>query len=209
MSSPRGKTVKRVVDLALAAPALVLSLPVQAVAAVAIARSMGRPVLFRQERPGLHGEPFQMVKFRTMRKPDPEQGLITDAERITPLGQFLRSSSLDELPALWNVVKGDMSLVGPRPLLMQYLERYTPEQARRHDVRPGITGLAQISGRNAISWEQKFAYDVQYVDSQSLIGDLTILVRTVLRVLRRDGISASGEATMPEFTGAVDQRGSA
>lgn len=193
---------KRLLDLALTTPALVLSLPVQAVAALAIRRTMGSPVLFRQRRPGLDGEPFEMLKFRTMLLPDPERGLVSDADRMTRLGGFLRSTSLDELPTLWNIVKGDMSVVGPRPLLVQYLDRYTPEQARRHEVRPGLTGLAQVSGRNAISWEEKFTHDVEYVDGLSFSLDVRIILRTVLQVLRRDGIAAEGEVTMPEFLGS-------
>lgn len=192
---------KRALDLVLTVPAFVASLPVQAATALAIRAAMGRPVLFRQERPGLNGQPFEMVKFRTMLNPDPERGLVTDEQRMTRLGSFLRSTSLDELPTLWNIVKGDMSVVGPRPLLMRYLDRYTPEQARRHEVRPGLTGLAQVSGRNAITWEEKFAYDVEYVDHQSLRGDLALIARTMGQVLRRDGISADGSATMPEFLG--------
>lgn len=192
---------KRTLDLLVAGPALVLSLPVQAITAVAIRIKLGRPVLFRQARPGLNGEVFEMLKFRTMLLPDPERGLLTDADRMTRLGAFLRSTSLDELPTLWNIVRGDLSVVGPRPLLVRYLDRYSPEQARRHEVRPGLTGLAQVNGRNAISWEDKFAYDVQYVDQHSLALDVRIILRTVLQVLRRDGISASGEATMPEFRG--------
>jgi lipopolysaccharide/colanic/teichoic acid biosynthesis glycosyltransferase len=193
---------KRALDLALTVPALLASLPVQVVTAVAIRVTMGRPVLFRQQRPGLDGRPFEMLKFRTMLLPDPERGLITDADRMTGLGSFLRSTSLDELPTLWNIVKGDMSVVGPRPLLMHYLERYSPEQARRHEVRPGLTGLAQVSGRNALSWEAKFAHDVTYVDSLSPGLDLRIIARTVRQVLRRDGISADGAVTMPEFMGS-------
>ena len=158
---------KRVLDLALTTPVLCVSLPVQAATALAIRIRMGRPVLFRQQRPGLDGEPFEMLKFRTMLQPDPERGLVTDADRMTGLGSFLRSTSLDELPTLWNIVRGDMSLVGPRPLLVQYLGRYSPEQARRHEVKPGLTGLAQVSGRNAISWESKFRHDVEYVDNHS------------------------------------------
>lgn len=193
---------KRLMDLALTTPALLASLPVQAATALAIRITMGRPVLFRQQRPGLDGAPFEMLKFRTMRLPDPERGLVTDAERMTRTGAFLRSTSLDELPTLWNIIRGDMSIVGPRPLLMQYLERYTPEQSRRHAVRPGLTGLAQVSGRNALSWEDKFARDVEYVDHNSLTVDLRIIARTVVQVLRRDGISAEGEATMSEFMGS-------
>ena len=192
---------KRLLDLVLTTPVLCASLPVQAATALAIRVRMGRPVLFRQQRPGLGGEPFEMLKFRTMLQPDPERGLVTDAERMTGLGSFLRSTSLDELPTLWNIVRGDMSVVGPRPLLMRYLHRYSPEQARRHEVRPGLTGLAQVNGRNAISWEDKFNYDVTYVDTHSLWGDLQIILRTVLQVARRDGITAAGEATTTEFMG--------
>ncbi|GAA1788561.1 sugar transferase [Nostocoides veronense] len=192
---------KRLLDLVLTIPALLLSLPVQAVTAAAIRMTMGRPVLFRQTRPGLHGEPFEMLKFRTMLQLDPKRGLVTDADRMTGLGSFLRSTSLDELPTLWNIVRGDMSVVGPRPLLMQYLGRYSPEQARRHEVKPGLTGLAQVSGRNAISWESKFRQDLKYVDNHSVLLDLKIILRTAVQVLRREGISAEGEATMPEFTG--------
>ena len=195
--------LKRALDLTLTGPALVLSLPVQAVTAAVVAVSMGQPVLFRQQRPGLHGEPFEMMKFRTMLAPDPERGLVTDADRMTRVGSVLRATSLDELPTLWNVVKGDMSLVGPRPLLMQYLDRYTPEQARRHEVRPGLTGLAQVSGRNAISWEAKFAHDVEYVDTHTVRGDLRIIFQTIVKVIRRDGIAADGDATMPEFMGVA------
>ena len=156
-----------------------LSLPVQLAIAVAVAMKIGRPILFRQARPGLHGKPFVMVKFRTMLPIDPSRGWTDDASRMTPFGRTLRSTSLDELPTLWNIIRGDMSVVGPRPLLMKYLERYTPEQARRHEVRPGLTGLAQISGRNAISWEQKLALDVQYVHNRSLIIDFKMIVATI------------------------------
>lgn len=194
-----GDRAKRALDLLAGGAALVLSLPVQAGIAVAIRNVMGPPVFFRQPRPGKNGVVFELVKFRTMRHPDAKH--VTDAERLTRLGQFLRSTSLDELPTLWNVVKGDMSLVGPRPLLVEYLPLYTPEQARRHEVRPGVTGLAQISGRNALSWEDKFALDVRYVSTRSLMMDLRILTGTVLRVMRRDGISAEGEATMNPFAG--------
>lgn len=195
-------SAKRYMDLALVLPTWVASLPVQALTAAAVRVTMGRPVLFRQQRPGLHGEPFTMVKFRTMLDPDPKRGLVEDADRLTPLGKFLRSTSIDELPTLWNILKGDMSIVGPRPLLMRYLDRYTTEQAQRHEVRPGLTGLAQVNGRNALSWEEKFSYDVAYVDSHSLIGDLRIILATVVSVVRRDGISAEAEATMPEFMGS-------
>lgn len=198
---------KRAFDLAVAVPALVATLPVQGLVAVVVARRLGRPVLFKQQRPGLHGEPFQMVKFRTMLPADPDAGLVDDADRLTGLGRFLRSTSLDELPSLWNIVRGDMSLVGPRPLLMSYLPLYSSAQARRHDVRPGLTGLAQVSGRNALTWERKFELDVDYVENHSLRGDLAILLATVTKVLKRDGIAAEDSATMPAFTGSpLDQR---
>ena len=192
---------KRGIDLLAAVVGLVLTAPLQAVIALLVARIMGRPVLFRQQRPGRDGKPFMLVKFRTMSAPDESRGLLDDARRLTPLGMRLRSTSLDELPTLWNVLRGDMSLVGPRPLLMRYLERYSPEQARRHDVRPGVTGLAQVSGRNALTWEEKFAADLDYVRRRNLGLDISILVHTVRAVLRRDGISADGVATMPEFLG--------
>lgn len=198
----RNDRVKRAMDLAVAVPLLILTLPVQAVTGLLIRFRLGSPVLFRQRRPGLHGEPFVMVKFRTMLTVDPGRGWVDDASRMTPLGHRLRATSLDELPTLWNIIRGDISLVGPRPLLMQYLDRYSSEQARRHEVRPGVTGLAQVSGRNALSWEDKFRLDVEYVDNHSLGGDLKILLATVRSVVRRDGINAAGEATMPEFLGS-------
>jgi lipopolysaccharide/colanic/teichoic acid biosynthesis glycosyltransferase len=198
MTAYRGK---RALDLALAIPALVVSLPVQAVIAAGVRHQLGSPVLFRQTRPGLRGRPFVMQKFRTMRDVDPAAGLVTDDDRITPFGAFLRSTSLDELPTLWSIVRGDMSIVGPRPLLMQYLPLYNAEQARRHEVRPGLTGLAQVSGRNAISWDDRFRLDVEYVETASLLTDLRIIARTVGKVLRRDGISAEGTTTMPVFLG--------
>ena len=168
-----------------------------------IRRRIGSPVLFQQLRSGLHGRPFKMIKFRTMTEARGLDGcLLPDAERLTSLGRFLRASSLDELPELWNVLKGDMSLVGPRPLLMEYLPLYSEEQARRHDVRPGITGWAQVNGRNALSWEEKFKLDVWYVDHRSMWLDLRILWLTVRKVLMREGINAAGEATMPRFTGS-------
>jgi lipopolysaccharide/colanic/teichoic acid biosynthesis glycosyltransferase len=194
--------MKRIFDFLLATLALVmLSIPFLLLV-WSIRRKLGSPVFFRQRRPGLYGEPFEMVKFRTMtdaRGPDGQ--LLPDAERLTPFGRFLRSTSLDELPELWNVVKGDMSLVGPRPLLMEYLPLYSAEQARRHEVRPGVTGWAQVNGRNALSWEDKFRLDVWYVDNHSLWLDLKILWLTVRKVLVREGISADGEATMSKFTG--------
>ena len=165
---------------------------------------LGSPVLFRQQRPGLRGKPFTLYKFRTMRDAVDAQGQpLPDSQRLTPLGCFLRASSLDELPGLFNVLRGDMSLVGPRPLLMEYLPLYTPQQARRHEVRPGITGWAQVNGRNAISWQQKFELDVWYVDNRSFALDLKILWLTVLKVFKREGISAAGEATMPVFKGTA------
>lgn len=198
---------KRLLDLCVALPVWLLTLPVQAASALAVGMSMGRPVLFRQTRPGQNGRPFEMIKFRTMRAPDPARGLVTDADRVTRVGAFLRSTSLDELPTLFNVVQGDMSLVGPRPLLMDYLPLYTPAQARRHNVRPGVTGLAQVSGRNALSWEEKFALDARYVDEWSLGLDLRILGRTVVKVLRRDGVAAEGHVTMAPFTGSETPSG--
>ena len=198
--------MKRVFDSILAlCGVLVLALPLLIL--VWLVRSkLGSPVFFRQVRPGLHGKPFEMVKFRTMTSErGPDCRLLPDAVRLTPFGRFLRATSLDELPELWNVLKGDMSLVGPRPLLMEYLPLYTPEQARRHEVRPGITGWAQVNGRNAISWDDKFKLDVWYVDNRSLWLDIEILWLTVKKVLVRDGISAAGEATMHRFTGSSTQ----
>jgi lipopolysaccharide/colanic/teichoic acid biosynthesis glycosyltransferase len=194
--------IKRLFDILASATALVLLSPVIAIVAWQISRKMGSPVLFRQTRPGLNGRPFQMVKFRTMKDAvDAEGNPLPDSERLTPFGQFLRSSSLDELPELWNVLKGDMSLVGPRPLLMEYLPLYSTEQYRRHEVRPGVTGWAQVNGRNSLSWDEKFKLDVWYVDNRSLWLDIKILFLTVKKVLVRDGISAEGEATMAKFTG--------
>ena len=190
---------KRLLDLVVAVPILLLSLPVQAVAALAIRLTMGSPVLFSQTRPGLNGQPFEMRKFRTMHPIDSSRGWTDDSSRLTRVGALLRSTSIDELPTVWNIIRGDMSLVGPRPLLMSYLGRYSPVQARRMEVLPGLTGLAQVNGRNAQSWDERFAWDVEYVDSASLRTDLKILLRTVITVALRDGISAEGEATMPEF----------
>lgn len=196
------RLAKRVLDILGAGIGLLLLSPVLLVVSLLILRQMGRPVFFRQIRPGLHGRPFGMVKFRTMRDAlDAEGNPLPDSERLTRLGRFLRSSSLDELPELWNVLRGEMSLVGPRPLLMEYLPLYSPFQARRHEVRPGVTGWAQVNGRNAITWDEKFALDVWYVDNQSLWLDLRIIGLTIRKVLRREGISAAGEATMPKFTG--------
>jgi lipopolysaccharide/colanic/teichoic acid biosynthesis glycosyltransferase len=198
----RSPAVKRGFDIVAATVALVVALPILAVLAVAVRVSMGRPVLFRQRRPGRNGRPFEMVKFRTMLPATgPSRAVANDAGRLTPLGRFLRRTSLDELPELINVLAGDMSLVGPRPLLMEYLDRYTPEQARRHLVRPGITGWAQVNGRNALTWEQRFALDTWYVDNWSLRLDLKILAMTVRQVVTGRGVSAEGHATMPDFTG--------
>ena len=192
--------LKRVFDVVVSATALVVLAPVMGLIALLVWRTMGRPVLFRQARPGLHGKPFVMYKFRTMRDlRDAGGNLLPDEARLTPFGRWLRATSLDELPELVNVLRGEMSLVGPRPLLMEYLERYTPEQARRHEVKPGITGWAQIHGRNNLSWEERLRLDVWYVDHWSLWLDLKILWRTLWMVLRREGISAQGHATMPRF----------
>jgi lipopolysaccharide/colanic/teichoic acid biosynthesis glycosyltransferase len=203
--SKRAQAVlKRALDVTLSASALAALAPVLAGLAVAELVVHGWPPIFSQRRPGQHGRVFTLYKFRSMKEArDAAGALLPDGDRLTRFGSFLRSTSLDELPELVNVLKGDMSLVGPRPLLVQYLDRYTPEQARRHEVRPGITGWAQIHGRNALSWEEKFALDVWYVDNWSLALDARILLRTLAAVLRREGISAAGEATMPEFTGSV------
>jgi lipopolysaccharide/colanic/teichoic acid biosynthesis glycosyltransferase len=193
--------VKRLFDLILVVPSVILMAPFMGLIAVLVRLSMGSPALFRHQRPGKGGRPFVMLKFRTMREArDAGGNPLADQERLTPLGRFLRSTSLDELPELFNVLKGNMSLVGPRPLLMQYLERYTPEQARRHEVKPGLTGWAQVNGRNAIAWEEKFSLDVWYVDNRSLWLDMKIIGMTILKVIRREGISEQGRATMSEFT---------
>lgn len=181
---------------------LIVLSPVIAVVTMLVAAKLGRPVIFAQDRPGRNGEIFRLYKFRTMKSPDASRGLVSDENRLTGFGRTLRSTSLDELPTFVNVFRGEMSVVGPRPLLVQYLQRYTPEQARRHDVRPGITGLAQVSGRNSISWEQKFALDVDYVDRLDFALDFRILVRTISSVLSRDGISADGHVTAEEFLGS-------
>ncbi len=192
--------MKRLFDFSVSAALLVLLAPLLAGIAVLVRLRLGSPVLFKQIRPGLDGKPFEIIKFRTMTGARAADGtLLSDAERLPPFGQWLRSTSLDELPELINVLRGDMSLVGPRPLLMQYLPLYTVEQARRHDVRPGVTGWAQVNGRNAISWDEKFALDTWYVDNHSLWLDLKILQMTAQAVLSRHGITAEGEATMPPF----------
>ena len=195
--------MKRLFDLLLSfGLLLVLALPLLLLW-VLVRRKLGSPVLFRQIRPGQHGRPFMMVKFRTMTDECGADGeLLPDAQRLTAFGRFLRATSLDELPELWNVLRGEMSLVGPRPLLMEYLPLYSPEQARRHEVRPGITGWAQVNGRNALSWEERFKLDVWYVDHRSLGLDLRILWLTLRKVIVREGINAKGEATMPKFTGS-------
>jgi sugar transferase EpsL len=198
--------VKRCIDIVCSGLGLVVVFPILVVLALLIGIQMGRPIMFKQMRPGLNGDPFYMYKFRTMTNAKDEQGNpLPDEQRLTRLGKFLRNTSLDELPELFNVLKGDMSLVGPRPLLMQYLDRYTPAQARRHEVKPGITGWAQVNGRNAITWEEKFALDVWYVDNWSLWLDIRILAMTVVKVFKREGISAAGEATMPEFMGILKE----
>jgi sugar transferase EpsL len=195
--------LKRFIDVLVSAVALLLLSPILALTALLIRLKMGSPVLFRQTRPGLHGKPFTFYKFRTMTCDCDENGcFLADECRLTRLGLFLRRTSLDELPQLWNVLKGDMSLVGPRPLLMEYLPRYSPEQMRRHDVKPGITGWAQVNGRNAITWEQKFELDVWYVDNWSLALDIRILFLTVANVLKREGINQQGNATMERFLGS-------
>ncbi len=204
VASYRGK---RFIDVVVAIVGLIVTAPVQAVVAGLIRWNMGTPVLFRQVRPGLHARPFALLKFRTMLTPEQAGNAREDADRLTPLGRRLRAASLDELPSLWNVLRGDLSLVGPRPLLLHYVPHYTPEQARRHEARPGITGLAQVSGRNALDWESRLGLDVSYVDRCSFALDAAILWRTVLPVLRRQGISAPGEATMPPFV-PVPQPGS-
>ncbi|KIE19536.1 sugar transferase [Vibrio sinaloensis] len=198
--------MKRTFDIIASISALILLSPVIAIVAWKIRKNLGSPVLFRQTRPGLSGKPFEMVKFRTMKDAVDQQGNpLPDSERMTPFGDKLRNSSLDELPELWNVLKGEMSLVGPRPLLMQYLPLYSKDQSRRHDVRPGVTGWAQINGRNAISWEEKFALDVWYVDNKTLWLDIKILFLTVKKVFVKEGISADGHVTIEPFTGSQDQ----
>lgn len=193
---------KRLLDLLLTLPALIVLSPVLGIIALLVRWKLGAPLLFTQQRPGRHGKPFTLYKFRTMTDEyDSDGNLLPDAQRLTAFGKFLRKSSLDELPELFNALRGDMSLVGPRPLLMHYLDLYTPEQNRRHEVRPGITGWAQINGRNALSWEEKFELDVWYVDNVSLWLDLKILFLTVLKVLRREGISQYGHVTMPQYQG--------
>ncbi|MEU1972066.1 sugar transferase [Microbacterium sp. NPDC019599] len=195
------EVVKRAIDIGAASVLLVLTAPLQLVLAGLVAKNLGRPVIFRQPRPGKDGEVFTLLKFRTMLPVNKAKGWVTDADRLTPFGRQLRSLSLDELPTLWNVLRGDMSLVGPRPLLVEYLPLYSPEQARRHEVRPGITGLAQVRGRNSLSWGTKFKYDVMYVERRSLRLDLRILMATARSVFRREGINLEGQATTSKFGG--------
>jgi lipopolysaccharide/colanic/teichoic acid biosynthesis glycosyltransferase len=199
---------KRAIDLALTLPGLIIISPVLLIIAIGLLITQGPPIIFTQQRPGLKGKPFQNLKFRTMNsKRDDDGNLLPDGERLTPFGKFLRAFSLDELPEVINVIRGEMSLVGPRPLLMQYLERYTPEQARRHDVLPGMTGWTQINGRNTLTWEDKFLYDVWYVDHWSLTLDVKILLITFWKVIKREGISQPGHATAEEFMGNTAQSG--
>lgn len=210
MQSPRRTRTlraKRLSDIVGASLALVALAPVLAVVAVLVAARLGRPVLFRQPRPGLHGKTFTIVKFRTMLEPDPAAGLVSDNDRLTPFGSFLRSTSLDELPSLWNILRGDMSFVGPRPTLCRYLDLYTAEEARRHDVLPGLTGLAQVRGRNALPWPERLRSDVEYVDTVTLSLDLRILLRTVVVVLRREGIAAPGHVSSDVFEGTAAMTG--
>ena len=198
--------LKRLLDIIIASIALILLSPLYFFVAYKVKKNLGSPVLFRQVRPGLHGKPFEMIKFRTMRDALDAQGNpLPDSERLTPFGKMLRSSSLDEMPELWNVIKGEMSIVGPRPLLTEYLPLYNTEQAKRHNVRPGMTGHAQVNGRNAIGWEEKFKLDTWYVENQSILLDFKIMFKTVHKVLAKDDISAEGEATMTKFTGTLSK----
>ena len=197
--------LKRFFDIAVATTALIILSPVYAITAYKVKQNLGSPILFKQTRPGLNGEPFEMIKFRTMLDTMDEQGnLLPNEQRHTKFGKFLRSTSLDELPELWNVIKGDMSLVGPRPLLMDYLPLYNEEQARRHNVRPGVTGWAQVNGRNAISWEDKFKLDTWYVDNQSLLLDLKIIFMTIKNVIIKEGVNLSESTTMTRFAGSAN-----
>lgn len=195
--------LKRLLDIIIASTALILLSPLYVFVAYKVKKNLGSPVLFRQVRPGLHGQPFEMIKFRTMKDAVDAQGHpLPDSERLTPFGKMLRSTSLDEMPELWNVIKGDMSVVGPRPLLMEYLPLYNADQAKRHNVRPGMTGYAQVNGRNAISWEEKFKLDTWYVENQSVWLDFKIMLKTVHKVIMKDDINEAGEATMTKFTGS-------
>ncbi|PYY61792.1 sugar transferase [Curtobacterium sp. MCSS17_011] len=210
MQSPRRTRTlrtKRLLDIVGAVVALVALSPVLAVVAGLVAIRLGRPVLFRQLRPGLHGVTFTILKFRTMLEPDPAVGLVSDSDRLTSFGSFLRSTSLDELPSLWNILRGDMSFVGPRPTLCRYLDLYTAEESRRHDVLPGLTGLAQVRGRNALPWPERLRSDVEYVDTVTLGLDLRILLRTAVVVLRREGIAAPGHVSSDVFEGTAAMTG--
>ncbi len=201
--------LKRLSDIIIASIALILLSPLYAYVAYKVKKNLGSPILFLQVRPGLNGKPFEMIKFRTMKDAVDAQGNpLPDSERLTPFGEMLRSTSLDEMPELWNVIKGDMSIVGPRPLLMEYLPLYSPEQAKRHVVRPGMTGHAQVNGRNAISWEEKFKLDTWYVENQSIWLDFKIMLKTVKKVLAKDDISAEGEATMTKITWYITEQDS-
>lgn len=208
MASKNYDPVKRALDIVLSSAVLVVTMPLQLLVAGLVAINLGRPVLFRQQRPGLDGEIFELVKFRSMKEVDHEKNLITNEQRITRFGKFIRATSLDELPSLVNIARGEMSLVGPRPLRVDYLPRYSAEQGRRHDVRPGLTGLAQVSGRNALGWEDRFKLDVKYVDERSLKLDIEILFRTIGKVLKRDGISSEGHVGSMPFLGSEDQKNS-
>jgi len=206
MGDKRESVIKRLIDIIVSLLGLIFLSPFFAILFIAIRINMGTPVFFRQKRPGLNAQTFEMIKFRSMKDVTDSKGnLLPDSERLTKLGKFIRETSLDELPELWNVLKGDMSLVGPRPLLIEYLPLYSAEQARRHNVRPGVTGWAQVNGRNAITWDEKFKLDVWYVENQTLIFDMKILLLTLSKVIRRDGISAEGDATMPKFGGSECQ----
>lgn len=199
--------LKRVCDVLIASVALLILSPLYVWVAYKVKKNLGSPVLFRQVRPGLNGQPFEMIKFRSMKDAVDEQGQpLADAQRLTPFGKMLRASSLDEMPELWNVLKGEMSIVGPRPLLMEYLPLYNTEQAKRHQVRPGMTGYAQVNGRNSISWEEKFKLDTWYVEHQSLYLDFKIMLKTVKKVLAKDDIHAEGEVTMTKFSGTVEKK---
>ena len=199
--------LKRTMDITGASAGLILSAPIQLILAVLVAAKLGRPVFFRQQRPGRGGEVFEIVKFRTMIRPDPTRNVVTNEQRMTRFGSSLRSTSLDELPSLWNVARGEMSLVGPRPLRIEYLDLYTSRQARRHEVRPGLTGLAQISGRNQLSWDERLELDVEYVETCSLLLDFRIMMATFAKVLRKDGVTERGQASMSAFTGSAHPSG--
>ena len=204
MRGRRFDPTKRAIDILAAAAGLVLTAPIQLIVGALVRARLGKPILFKQMRPGRDERVFLLVKFRTMAESDPAHGLVSDADRMTRLGSVLRSTSLDELPTLWNVLRGDMSLVGPRPLLMSYLDLYSPQQRRRHEVRPGVTGLAQVSGRNGLGWDERLSLDVEYVDRRSAWLDLRILMLTIGKVVTREGIAERDQATMSEFRGSAD-----